>query len=150
MPSPGGDSDFEARVSPYRKELHAYCYRMLGSVQDADDALQEALLGAWRGLPGFEGRSSLRSWLYRVATNACLRLIGQRPKRVSPFEHSAASSGVELEPMLLEPIWLEPYVADAAASFESLESVELSFVAALQHLPANQRAALILRDVLSF
>jgi RNA polymerase sigma-70 factor (TIGR02960 family) len=143
-------SDFDVRVAPYRDELHAYCYRMLGSLQDADDALQDALLGAWKGLAGFEGRSSLRSWLYRVATNACLQLVAQRPKRILSAEYSAATEGVELASMTTEPAWLEPYPARADASYEQLESVELAFVAALQHLPASQRAALILRDVLGF
>src|SRR3954452_4452400 len=83
-----GDEDAFARlIAPYRGELHAHCYRMLASVHDAEDALQEALLRAWRGLPRFEGRSSLRSWLYTIATNACLNLIARRPKRVLPMEH---------------------------------------------------------------
>ena len=138
--------DFEQAVGPYRAELHAYCYRMLGSLHDADDALQDALLRAWRGLDGFEGRSSLRSWLYRIATNVSLDLIARRPKRVLPLDYDEQE----------EPRWLEPYpeIADAApppdARYEQRESVELAFVAAVQHLPANQRAALLLRDVLGF
>jgi RNA polymerase sigma-70 factor (TIGR02960 family) len=144
------DSEFEERIAPHRSELHAYCYRMLGSLQDAEDALQEALLGAWRGLEKFEGRSSLRSWLYRIATNACLQLIAQRPTRLLSTEYSPATVGVGLAAFVQEPIWLEPYPARADASYEELESVELAFVAALQHLPGTQRAVLILREVLGF
>jgi RNA polymerase sigma-70 factor (TIGR02960 family) len=139
---------FEELVAPYRKELHAHCYRLLGSVADADDALQDALLGAWRGLSGFEGRSSLRAWLYRIATNACFQLLAQRPARKLPPEQRApASPGTALEPIVEGPLFLEPYPDDPQASFEARESVELAFVAALQHLPATQRAALILREV---
>jgi len=121
---------------------------MLGSVADADDALQEALLGAWRGYAGFEGRSSLRAWLYRIATNACFQLLAQRPQRRLATEYNAAAApGGALEPMVEGPVWLEPYPDDPEASFEAREAVELAFVAALQHLPATQRAALILREV---
>jgi RNA polymerase sigma-70 factor (TIGR02960 family) len=145
--------DFEALVEPYRAELHAHCYRMLGSVHDADDALQEALLGAWRGFDGFEGRSSLRSWLYRIATNACLRRIAKRPKRVLAVDHREAAAldpEIEIEPPAESVAWLEPYPDDPQASYERRESVELAFVAALQHIPASQRAALILCEVLGF
>jgi RNA polymerase sigma-70 factor (TIGR02960 family) len=139
---------FDEQVAPFRRELHAHCYRMLGSVADADDALQEALLGAWRGLAGFEGRSSLRVWLYRIATNACLQQISRRPKRALPTERWGPSApDVVLEPLMDGDIFLEPYPEDPEASFEARERVELAFVAALQHLPATQRAALILRDV---
>jgi len=123
------DAEFEARVGPYRAELHAYCYRMLGSLQDAEDALQETLVGAWRGLAGFEGRSALRSWLYRIATNACLRLAAQRPRRLLAADHAPPCDGVEVEPFVEGPIWIEPYPHDAGASFELLETVELAFVA---------------------
>ena len=143
-------AEFEASVAPLRSELHAYCYRMLGSIQDADDALQVALLGAWQGFGGFEGRSSLRSWLYRIATNACLRLIAQRPRRLLASDHSPPAIGVEVDPFVREPMWLEPYPSFAEATYEQLESIELAFVAALQHLPSTQRAVLILRDVLGF
>ena len=87
----GDEAAFEQLVTPHRAELHAHCYRMLASVQDAEDALQEALLGAWRGLGRFEGRSSLRSWLYTVATNACLRLVERRPKLVLPVDYGPAA-----------------------------------------------------------
>jgi RNA polymerase sigma-70 factor (TIGR02960 family) len=143
-------AEFEALVAPHRSELHAYCYRLLGSVADADDALQEALLGAWRGLPGFEARGSLRSWLYRVTTNACLRLLAERPRRLLPSDHAPASDGVDVEPFVEGPLWLEPYPAALDASYETLESVELAFVAALQYLPPLQRAALILTEVVGF
>jgi RNA polymerase sigma-70 factor (ECF subfamily) len=150
---------FEELVGPYRAELHAHCYRMLGSSHDAEDALQDALLRAWRGLPQFEGRSSLRSWLYRIATNSCLRLIERRPKRVLPIDYGPQSDAHD-DPAspLVESVWIEPYedaaIADGFAApearYERRESVELAFVAALQHLPARQRAVLILRDVLGF
>ena len=138
---------FELLVAPYQAELRAHCYRMLGAVHDADDALQEALLGAWRGLASFEGRSSLRSWLYRIATNACLRLIRQRPRRLLSIDHPPTSDVHDLG----EPSgdWVEPY-PDPQATYEQREAVELAFVAALQHLPGTQRAVLILREVLAF
>jgi RNA polymerase sigma-70 factor (ECF subfamily) len=157
-----GDEDAYARlVEPYRPELHAQCYRMLGSVHDAEDALQDALLRAWRGLPKFEGRSSLRSWLYTIATNASLNMIAKRPKRVLPIDYSSASDPTEApgEPVV-ESVWIEPYpdeplgladgLAGPEARYELRESIELAFVAALQHLPANQRAVLIFREVLGF
>src|SRR5258708_36060468 len=120
-------AEFEACVARHRAELHAYCYRMLGSLQDAEDALQDALLGAWRGLAGFEGRSALRSWLSRGATNACIRLIAQRPKQVLPFDHSPSSEGVDVAAIVEDPIWLEPFPHDAEATVELLESVELAY-----------------------
>jgi RNA polymerase sigma-70 factor (ECF subfamily) len=157
-----GDEDaFGRLVGPYRRELHAHAYRMLGSAADAEDALQDALLGAWRGLARFEGRSSLRSWLYTITTNAALKAIRRRPKRVLPIDYGPAADPHELpgEP-LVESVWVEPapdeqvFVEDADESpesrYEQRESVELAFVAALQHLPARQRAVLILRDVLGF
>lgn len=158
----GGDSDaFRRLVEPHRAVLHAHCYRMLGSAHDADDALQDALLRAWRGLANFEGRSSLRSWLYRIATNACLDVITRRPKRILPIDHDPPADPHDgLGDALIEPVWLEPYAdqrlgleqgfAAPAARYEQRESVELAFIAAVQHLPAAQRAALILRDVLGF
>jgi RNA polymerase sigma-70 factor (ECF subfamily) len=158
----GGDEDAFARlVEPYRSELQAHCYRMLGSVHDAEDGLQDALLRAWRGLPKFEGRSSLRSWLYRIATNTCLDVISKRPKRVLPVDYGPPSDPHEGPHLpLVESVWVEPYpdeqlgvedgYAAPEARFEQRESVELAFIAALQHLPPNQRAVLILREVLGF
>jgi RNA polymerase sigma-70 factor (ECF subfamily) len=157
-----GDEDAFARLmEPHRGALHAHCYRMLGSVSDAEDALQDALISAWRGLPRFEGRSPLRSWLYSIATNACLRAIERRPKRVLPIDYGPAADPHEGPGKpLLESVWVEPYpderlgledgLAGPEARYEQRESVELAFVAALQHLPARQRAVLILRDVLGF
>jgi RNA polymerase sigma-70 factor, ECF subfamily len=157
----GNDDAFRRLVEPHRKELHAHCYRMLGSVHDADDALQDALLRAWRGLAKFEGRSSVGSWLYRITTNTCLDLISGRPKRVLPIDHGpAADPGDDLGEPLIESVWVEPYAdemlgledgySSPEARYERRESVELAFIVALQHLPASQRAALILRDVLGF
>ena len=156
----GDEAAFRELVGPHRAELHAHCYRMLGSCHDADDALQDALLRAWIGLPRFEGRSSLRSWLYTIATNTCLNAIARRPKRMLPIDHVAASGpDDEIGRPLVESALLEPYpdaasLADGYAApesrYELRESVELAFVAAMQHLPANQRAALILREVLGF
>ncbi len=147
-----GDEDaFAALIAPYRGELTAHCYRMLGSVQDAEDALQEALLRAWRGLARFEGRSSLRSWLYTIATNACLRAIERRPKRVLPIDYGPATVDphVDSAEPIVESVWVEPF-PDPEAGYERREGIELAFIAALQHLPAQQRAVLILRDVLGF
>jgi RNA polymerase sigma-70 factor, ECF subfamily len=156
----GDEAAFESLLGPYRRELHAHCYRMLGSVHDAEDALQEATLRAWRGLGRFEGRSSLRAWLYRIATNASLDAIEKRPKRVLPVDFPPADPGAGPGEPLLESIWIEPYPDEAMgiedgfaspeARYEMRESVELAFIAALQHLPANQRAVLILREVLGF
>jgi RNA polymerase sigma-70 factor, ECF subfamily len=139
-------------VEPHRAELRAHCYRMLGSVHDADDALQEALLRAWRALPRFQGRSSVRSWLYKIATNTCLDEIAKRPKqRVLPIDHGPPSDPHEGPGTpLVEAVWIEPYPDAPDATYEQRESVELAFVAALQHLPARQRAVLILREVLGF
>jgi RNA polymerase sigma-70 factor (ECF subfamily) len=157
-----GDADaFGALIGPVGGALHAHCYRMLGSVQDAEDALQETLLNAWRALPRFEGRSSLKLWLYTIATNACLKTIERRPRRVLPIDYGPAADPHDpLAPALHESIWLEPYpdpgiepedqLASPAARYEQRESVELAFVAAVQHIPARQRAVLILRDVLGF
>jgi RNA polymerase sigma-70 factor (ECF subfamily) len=145
-----GDEDAYRRlVEPRRAELHAHCYRMLGSVHDAEDALQDALLRAWRGLGRFEGRSSLRSWLYRIATNTCLDVAG-RNKRVLPIDFGPGADPHDSpgEPVV-ESVWVEPY-PDAELAYEQREGVELAFVAALQHLPARQRAALILFEALGF
>src|SRR5919201_668646 len=158
----GGDEEAYRRlIEPYRAELHAHCYRMLGSVHDAEDALQEASLRAWRALGRFEGRSSLRSWLYTIATNTCLNAIARRPKRVLPIDYGPATDPHTApgEP-IVESVWIEPYpdemlglqdgLASPEARYEQREAVELAFIAALQHLPANQRAVLILREVLGF
>ena len=157
----GDENAFARLTEPHRRALHAHCYRMLGSVHDAEDALQETLLRAWRGLASFEGRSSLRSWLYTIATNACLRAIERRPKRVLPIDYAPAADPHDgLGAPLVESVWVEPYpdetlgleagLAGPEARYEQRESVELAFIAALQHLPARQRAVLILRDVLGF
>jgi RNA polymerase sigma-70 factor, ECF subfamily len=157
----GDEAAFARLIEPYRGQLHAHCYRMLGSVHDAEDALQEVSLRAWRGLSRFEGRSSLKSWLYTIATNTCLNQIERRPKRVLPVDYTGPSDphGGPGEPVV-ESVWIEPYpdeligvedeLAGPEARYEQRESVELAFVAALQLLPANQRAVLILREVLGF
>ncbi|GLX00276.1 hypothetical protein Misp02_43620 [Microtetraspora sp. NBRC 16547] len=151
----GDDAAFARLVGPLRRELHAHCYRMLGSTHDADDAL----LRAWRGLARFEGRSPLRSWLYTVATRTCLDLIESRGRRALPTDLGPSSDRAVLDAApLADTAWLGPY-PDAGltdgppapdARNEQRESVELAFVAALQHLPGNQRAALLLFDVLGF
>ena len=155
----GDENAFARLVEPHRGELHAHCYRMLGSLHDAEDSLQDALLRAWRGLPRFDGRSSLRAWLYRIATNTCLDVIGRRPRRALPIGHVGAADPHEgVGTPLAESVWIEPYPAERLedghaapdAHYELRESVELAFVAALQHLPAAQRAVLILREVLGF
>src|SRR3954449_11357918 len=158
----GGDEDaFAQLIGPYRSELGAHCYRMLGSIHDAEDALQEALLRAWRGLAKYEARSSLRSWLYTIATNACLRAIERRPKRVLPIDYAPAGDPHDgLAEPLVEAVWVEPYpderlgledgLAGPEARYEQRESLELAFIAARQHLPARQPAVLVLRDVLGF
>jgi RNA polymerase sigma-70 factor, ECF subfamily len=157
----GDENAFALLVGPYQAQLRAHCYRMLGSLHDAEDALQETLLRAWSGLARFEGRSPLRSWLYRIATNASLRMIEKRPKRVLPIDYGpAADPHVAFGEPLTGSIWLEPYpdaqlgveakMLGPDARYEQRESIELAFAAAYQHLPARQRAVLILRDVLGF
>ena len=156
----GREDAFRQLVETHQRELHAHCYRMLGSVHDAEDAIQEALLRAWRGLTRFEGRSSLRSWLYKIATNTCLDIVARRPKRVLPIDYAPSDPHQGPGEPIVESIWLEPYpderlgledgYAAPEARYEQRESVELAFVAALQHLPPNQRAVLILREVLGY
>jgi len=124
---------------------------MLGSLQDAEDAVQDTLLAAWRGLGGFAGRSSLRTWLYRIATHVCLRQAGRRPPRMLSWDHGPPRPPEDaLGAPVLEPIWLDPWPGDPADEVVRRESVGLAYVAAVQHLPPNQRAVLILRDVLGF
>ena len=155
----GDEQAFRELTDPHRRELQLHCYRILGSVQDAEDALQETLLAAWRGIDGFEERSSLRAWLYTIATNRCLNALragARRPqeRRALPFHLPEPTRYGELP-------WLEPYpdalldgVPDAApgpdARYESRETIALAFVTALQRLPPRQRAALVLRDVLGY
>jgi RNA polymerase sigma-70 factor, ECF subfamily len=158
----GDEGAYGRLVEPHRAELHAHCYRMLGSLHDAEDALQEALLRAWRGLGRFEGRSSARTWLYRIATNSCLDLAARRARaRALPIERApAAGAGEGPGEPLAEALFIEPYpderlgLADGLAApearYERRESVELAFIACLQHLPPAQRAVLILREVLGF
>jgi RNA polymerase sigma-70 factor (ECF subfamily) len=156
----GDERAYGELVDPHRRSLHAHCYRMLGSLDDADDAMQDALLRAWRGLHRFQGRSSLRTWLYTIATNACLQLVRRRPRRVLPREHGpSAATGTPPGAPLAESVWIEPYPDDeapaaaapsAGARYEVRETLELAFVAALQHLPPRQRAVLLLREVLDF
>jgi RNA polymerase sigma-70 factor, ECF subfamily len=159
----GGREAFQDLVEPYRRELRVHCYRMLGSLEDAEDLVQETLLRAWRGFDRFEGRASIRSWLYRIATNACLNALESRrsARRVLPEEVGPPAGAMPGGEPVTEVAWLEPYpdsalegVADAAAGpearYEMRESVQLAFVAAIQHLPPRQRAVLLLRDVLSW
>jgi RNA polymerase sigma-70 factor (ECF subfamily) len=155
----GDDAAFTRLVQPLHRELHAHCYRMLGSTHDADDALQDALLRAWRGLVRFEGRGSLRSWLYTVATRTCLDIVETRGKRALPVDLGPSSDrAVVGDAPLADVAWLGPYpdvgltgdLTGPDARYEQREAVELAFVAALQHLPGNQRAALLLFEVLGF
>src|SRR3954454_10494030 len=152
-------TELEPRLAEHRRELTGYCYRMLGSVFDAEDAVQETMVRAWRGLADFEGRSALRSWLYRIATNVCLDQLSGRQRRALPMdltgspyppvEHSLAQrrpGTAWVEPMLDRQVI--PEDADPAERIVAKESIRLAFVAALQHLPPRQRAVLILREVL--
>ncbi|KFU78560.1 RNA polymerase, sigma subunit, ECF family [Amycolatopsis lurida] len=148
---PTDDAEFDRLVEPLRRELHAHCYRLLGSVHDADDALQDALLRAWRGMDRFEGRSSMRTWLYTIVTRTCLDVAAARGKRALPMDLSPSSERVVLEDApVTEVAWLGPYPDAPDTRYERREAIELAFVAALQHLPGNQRAALVLFDVLGF
>ena len=150
-------AEFDEAVADHRRELLAHCYRMLGSPHDAEDALQEALVGAWKGWAGFEGRSSVRTWLFRIATNACLKQAQRRPARVLStdlgpgFTQTADLGRPDTEHLFLEP-WADEVddAFDPEAAYARREGVELAYVAALQHLPATQRAVLLLREVLQF
>lgn len=155
----GDESAFRELTEPHRRELQVHCYRIVGSVQDAEDLVQETLLAAWRGLDGFEERASVRSWLYRIATNRCLNALRDTARRPQPV----ATPPVELpEPTRrAEPVWLQPFpdvlldgLTDEApgpeARYEARESIQLAFITALQLLPPRQRAVLVLRDVLGY
>jgi len=160
MAQAGDDEAFRKLTESYRRELQVHCYRMLGSFQDAEDALQDTLLAAWQGIAGYEGRASLRTWLYRIATNRCLNTLRSAKRR------PAREWGMpEIEPpeptRLGEVMWLEPYpdsllagAFDAPlgpeARYEQTEAISLTFITALQALPARQLAVLILRDVLGY
>jgi RNA polymerase sigma-70 factor (ECF subfamily) len=153
------EHSFRELTDPYRRELQVHCYRMVGSVQDAEDLVQETLLAAWRGLDGFEGRSSVRTWLYRIATNRCLNALRDRERR--PREVPQMATPPPEPTRRGEALWVEPYpdtllehLPDSApppdARYEAREATALAFVAALQLLPPQQRAVLVLRDVLGF
>jgi RNA polymerase sigma-70 factor (ECF subfamily) len=155
----GDEQAFRGLAEPHRREIQAHCYRMLGSLHDAEDLTQETMLRAWRRLDSFEGRSSLRAWLYKIATNACLDSIDKRPARHLPTdEGQAADPASPPAAPRLEPIWLEPYpdewlpdtAPDPEAVVSTRQSVALAFLAALQVLPARQRAVLLMRDVLGW
>jgi RNA polymerase sigma-70 factor (ECF subfamily) len=149
--------EIEARLEQYRQELTAYCYRMLGSAFEAEDAVQETLIRAWRGFESFEGRAALRSWLYRIATNVCLTMLGASQRRARPMDLQPASTAdMPLGAALPENTWVEPIPdsrvvpsgGDPADVAVARESIRLAFITALQRLPARQRAVLILREVL--
>ncbi len=156
----GDEVAFQRLTDRYHRELLVHCYRMLGSYHDAEDVLQETLLRAWRGLESFQGRSALRPWLYRIATNACLDAIASRRRRALPNgTHPAGEAGESLPAPITEPLWIEPLpdnlidlrpAVNPEAHYDARESVTLAFLATLQTLPGRQRAALILRDVLDW
>ena len=158
----GDEAAFRELAQAYRGELQVHCYRILGSVQDSEDLVQETLLAAWRGLDGFEGRASLRTWLYRIATNRCINALRDRGRRLPELPPPPEEAPEPLEPTRVrDPIWLEPYPdtllegvddrsLEPAARHESREAIGLAFLAALQRLPPRQRAVLVLRDVLGF
>jgi RNA polymerase sigma-70 factor (ECF subfamily) len=156
-PAPPNAEGLDARLEAHRVELTGYCYRMLGSAFEAEDAVQETFIRAWRGFDRFEGRSQIRSWLYRIATNVCLDMRGASQRRALPIDLSPAQTADQaLGPALAETTWIEPVPDDRAIASSgdpadvavARESIRLAFVAALQHLPPRQRAVLILREVL--
>ena len=155
----GDQHQFSELVEPYRRELRAYCYRMLGSLQDAEDVVQETMLRAWRRLETFEGRASFRAWLYKIATNACLDTLEKTARRTLPVTLSApanpqvADIGTINDPVWLDPFpdeWLDQTTVSAEVHYTQLESVTLAFLTALQVLPPRQRAVLVLCDVLDW
>jgi RNA polymerase sigma-70 factor, ECF subfamily len=158
---PSNEAAFGALVDPYRRELHVHCYGMLGSLQDAEDLVQETLLRAWRRRASFEGRGSLRAWLYKIATHACLDALDTRARRIVPTDlFVPADPRLPARPPEELP-WLEPFPdrlldavveegADPSLQVVSRETIELAFLAAIQHLPPRQRAVLLLRDVLDW
>jgi RNA polymerase sigma-70 factor (ECF subfamily) len=150
---------FGALIEPYQRALKTHCYRMMGSIQDAEDMVQETFLRAWRRRETFEARASLRAWLYKIATNVCLDALRKRPKRAVPITYQSESTLAEPIPeSVMEPIWLEPYPDDWLVADDdnpeghmlAQEHINLAFIAALHLLPARQRAILILRDVLDW
>jgi RNA polymerase sigma-70 factor, ECF subfamily len=153
-------AEFTRSTEPFRRELLAHCYRMVGSVHDAEDLVQETYLRAWRAYGGFQGRSSVRTWLYQIATNACLTALQHRSRRVLPSGLAGPSEDPHAPPVAAGPevSWLqpipdalvEPDLGDPAAVVAARESLRLALIASLQHLPARQRAVLVLRDVLAF
>jgi RNA polymerase sigma-70 factor (ECF subfamily) len=155
-----GEGEFARVTEPFRRELMAHCYRMLGSVHDAEDIVQETYLRAWRSYGGFENRSSVRTWLYRIATNACLTALQHHSRRVLPSALGAPADDPYAEPVSAGPdvAWLQPIPTawvssasdDPAAVVASRESLRLALIASMQHLPAQQRAVLVLREVLAF
>jgi RNA polymerase sigma-70 factor (TIGR02960 family) len=158
----GDEAAFRALTEPYRREIEVHCYRILGSVQDAEDIVQETFLAAWRGLAAFEGRASIRTWLYRIATNRCLNALRDASRRPGGTAGAPDLPPEPPEPTRMgEPLWLQPYpdvlldsIPDTAHGpdqrYEAREALGLAFVAGLQHLPPAQRAMLVLRDVLGF
>lgn len=158
----GDEAAFVALAERYRRQLHVHCYRMLGSIEDADDLVQETMLRAWRGRARFEGRSMFRTWLYRIATNACLNALERQPRRITPPDLGPASDDPRADLVESPELpWLQPYpdrllepAAPAEAEPEAMvvtrETIELAFVTAMHHLPPGQRAVLLLRDVLGW
>ena len=159
--TPADEANYRRLVEPYRSELHAHCYRMLGSVHEAEDALQDAMLRAWKALPRFKDRGTVRAWLYKIATNTCLDAIAGGPSACCrSITRPASDPHAGVGEPVVESVWIEPYpderlgvedgFAAPEARYERREGMELAFIAALQHLPANQRAVLITREVLGF